>query len=64
MLAGSLAASLLICEIVARLLLPARQLVRIETVEKPDWGRFPKQVTADEKTIEDSFAKFSKKSCL
>ena len=52
LLAGSLAASLLVCEVVARILLPAPQLVRIETVEKPDWGRFAKEVTTDEKTID------------
>jgi hypothetical protein len=52
LLAGSVAASLLVCEIVARILLPAPQLVRIEKMEKPDWGRFAKEVTSDEKTID------------
>jgi len=49
---GSLAVALGVCEAVARLVLPKPQLVKIETVETPDWGSFPKQETSDEKSID------------
>ncbi|HSB36616.1 MAG TPA: SGNH/GDSL hydrolase family protein, partial [Thermoanaerobaculia bacterium] len=52
LLFGTLAVALGVCEAVARLVLPKPQLVKIETVETPDWGRFPKQETSDEKTID------------
>jgi hypothetical protein len=48
---GSLLAALALCEIAARLLLPAPQVVKIETVEKPDWSKFEPVKTTEDKSI-------------
>ncbi len=49
--AGSLLAGLVLCEIAARILLPAPQVVKIETVQAPDWSKFAPLKTTEEKSI-------------
>ncbi len=50
--AGSLVAGLAVCEIAARILLPAPQRVKLETVERPDWAKFTLKETTEEKSID------------
>ena len=50
--AGSLAASLAVCEITARIFLPAPQRVKLEKVERPDWAKFTPKETTEEKSID------------
>ena len=50
--AGSLLAGLALCEVGARALLPAAQVVKIETIERPDWSKFEPKETTEEKSID------------
>ncbi len=49
---GTIVAGLLVCEIGARILLPAPQIVKIETVEKPDWSQYEPKTTTEERSID------------
>jgi hypothetical protein len=50
--AGSLLAGLVLCEVVARIVLPAPQLVKIEKIERPDWSKYAPKETTEEKSID------------
>lgn len=51
-LVGSLLAGLAVCEVAARILLPAPQVVKIERIERPDWSSFEPKETTAEKSID------------
>lgn len=49
---GSLFIGLALCEVAARALLPAQQIVKIEKVERPDWSRYEPKEATEEKSID------------
>ncbi|MGE5344361.1 MAG: SGNH/GDSL hydrolase family protein [Acidithiobacillales bacterium] len=50
--AGSLLAGLVLCEVVARILLPPAQVVKIEKIERPDWSKYEPKKTTEDKSID------------